>query len=960
MRRIAAVFASKRSDRSDAASSTAASSSAPERASSSASHKNQQQQPVKPHTRFFRSISRKSKPVDPVVNRLNSSDLHPPSSSSSSSGAPTTPDDDHGSLLRAPVSKAWLTLPHPADPPSPGSFLHPPEHHDRPPFHSPARARAPPSRQSTLDTEDDSSEESSVAPDLSRPLERSTPLAAPAYLLALTSNNLRPPFAPPPLLHVPGCPLFPRSCNPRRSLPHEDSLESAMHRRRLRRRLERGDLSPSENRSIASFAGRRTALKERLSLHLDDNAVDYRHIKPTSAGLRKWADRPCFEDRLQVLLAEDVPSTTTDEPVWTRVAPATGFGVAALEYSVALEMLAGLYEDEAPGPGQQQEEPRASEPDSAPFDFLRLDTQLPLDLTPPLSPSPSTLSPSSPSEALSPASLLPATPPVSSPPMGSSSSSGASSHSQSRNQQYKAMPSPLRMEAMSSSSSSSHLIASPASAATSATAVASPPTPATIASPPASAPPVPLKSALKQGVRFVEGEKDDKADGLPFGYVQRIKQKREEKARFLQAERERRRHEDERRKHEEERRKWEEERAAWEREKRAIEEERKKRMYADEIAAARSRRESMRFGSLGATTGEGLATGQWDRNERYKPERESSSSTKYTRPAYDPAAHAHPLPVRSGSDSSLSLPKPSRTGGSGSGSGSPGDSRPSSVYGANNVSGSSRPTSLYGTPSSSQQDVRVRERKVSGSGSRRGSMVSESGGAHRRPESIPVPPPPMPQMWGMGMPMNVPQMSPMMPMSPMQGVPMGMAMPMPMYGMGMDMPLLPPSPPFMMQQYGYRPPSQNSNRNSTHSTHSPSRSHSSSPTMGRNSLPASSSSERVNRLSQSHGSSQSARAPSVPRSESTPHHPRHHRTSSGEFAQRPSAGVRSHSDDRRSSKVPAPTPQRPVPTHSSSLPPHPPPSFNQARQSWALPKSGFENVSRPSASQSGRRQTVIS
>ncbi|KAJ3006614.1 hypothetical protein NUW54_g3868 [Trametes sanguinea] len=102
-------------------------------------------------------------------------------------------------------------------------------------------------------------------------------------------------------------------------------------------------------------------------------------------------------------------------------------------------MLAGLYEDEAPGPGQQQEEPRASEPGSAPFDFLRLDTQLPLDLTSPLSHSPSTLSPSSPSEASSPASLLPATPPVSSPPMGSSTSSGPTSHSQSRNQQYKAI-----------------------------------------------------------------------------------------------------------------------------------------------------------------------------------------------------------------------------------------------------------------------------------------------------------------------------------------------------------------------------------------------------------------------------------------------------------------------------------------------------------------------------------------
>ena len=78
-------------------------------------------------------------------------------------------------------------------------------------------------------------------------------------------------------------------------------------------------------------------------------------------------------------------------------------------------------------------------------------------------------------------------------------------------------------------------------------------------------------------MRFAEEEPDkdrdkEKDEGVPLGYVLRIKQKREEKARFLQAERERRKHEDERRKHEEERRRWEEERARWEREKRAMEE----------------------------------------------------------------------------------------------------------------------------------------------------------------------------------------------------------------------------------------------------------------------------------------------------------------------------------------------------------------------------------------------------
>ncbi|KAI0650787.1 hypothetical protein C8Q79DRAFT_405922 [Trametes meyenii] len=982
MRRIAAVFASKRSDRSDAASSTAASSPPDHNALPT-----KPQLPAKPHARFFRSLSRKSKPVDPVVSRLSSSERHPPSSSSSSSGAPTTPDDDRGSLLRAHESKAWHPLPplpHPLDHHSTSSFLHPdPAPHDRAAFHSLPRPRAAPSRQSTLDTEDESSDESSVAPDLSRPPERSIPLPAPAYLLQLTSSSLRPPFAPPPLLHVPGCPLYPRSCNPRRALPYADSLQSTLHRTRLQRRLEHGDLSPSENRSIASLAGRRSAPKARLSLQLDDNAVDdYRHIKPFSAGLRKWADRPCFEDRVRVLLAEDAPVGTGEEPAWTRVVPATDFGVAALEYSVGLELLAGLYEEDVPG----VQEPRGSDPAPVSIDFPRLDSQLSLDLTfsltPPPAPSPMGLSPSSPSppEPQSAASSSSATAATPTAAAASSTASSSASHASSRNHQYKATPSPLRMEA-SSSPTSAQLVKSPVSSLTS-TAVASP-QPSVVSPTPSTAP---LKSALKQGVRFVEGEKDDKDDSVPMGYVQRIKQKREEKARFLQAERERRKYEDERRRHEEEKRRWEEERAAWEREKRAIEEERKKRMYAEEIAAARSRRESQRFGALGAATGEGLATGQWDRSERPRAERERErereGASTYTRPVYD-AVHPHG-PVRQGSDSSINLPR-SRTGtGSGSGSGSPSESRPGSVYGAGHLPGS-RPSSMYNglpTPSSSQQDVRLRERRVSGSGSRRGSMISESGGSHRHPDPLTLPP--MPPVWGTGMGVGMGMnMNMNMAAMPMQGMPM---VPMPMYGVGMDMPLLPPSPPFMMQQYGYRPPSQNSHRHSQQHSASgsgsaPQRSHSSSPTMGRHSLPASGSTDRVNRLSQAHGSSSasasaSARSPSVPRSESasaSAPHRGHHRTGSGESAPRPSGGGRSVSYDRKSTRSTVTTgtgpgtrtgPQRPTPTHSSSLPPHPPPSFNPARQSWAaVPRSGFENVSRPqpaNAQGGGRRQTFIS
>ncbi|RPD67190.1 hypothetical protein L226DRAFT_130343 [Lentinus tigrinus ALCF2SS1-7] len=944
MRRIAAVFASKRTDRSDAASSTTASATTTPDAPPPPAPKPSSSK------RFFRSLSRKSKaPVGPVADRLNSTELHPPSSSSSSSGAPTTPDDDRGSLLRAPANKAWLPLP-PVDPRL-GSFHNlEPAPHDRSRFSLPP---PPPATPSTLDTEEDdsSTEESSLVPPDPPPKapERAVPLTAPEYLLALTSNNLRLPYAPPPLLHVPGRPMFPRSCNPRRNLHCSDCLETTMHRKKLQRRLQRRDLSPAEARSIAPFAGRRNVIKEHYQLYMDDVAVREGRVQSHSLGLKRWAERPCFEDRMHVLLSENIPSNPHSEPQWTRVAPATGFGVAALEFSVTLELLADLYEDNIASEYQGQ----SLAPDASALGYLRLDTQLTLDLAPALSQSPTTLSPSS---SVSPPS--PATMPSPTSVAGAQSPKQAQSSSlppsQSRGQTYRASPSPLRMEAASASPRTPSAL-SPVSSAAS-TTVAFPARPASsAASPPppsASSHPPPLKSALKQGVRFAEEEKEDQ---VPLDYVMRIKRKREEKARFLQAERQRRKYDEERRQHEEEKRKWEEERAAWEREKHAIEEERKKKIYADELVAARSRRDSQRYG-FGAMAGEGLATGQWDRNERPRPEREGSSSS-YLRPAYDPAAHPH-MP-RSNSDLLHPMPKPSRQGSS-SGSGSPGDSRPNSVYGSGSTPGS-RPPSMHSgvpTPSSSQQDVRSRERRMSNTGSRRGSMVSEGGGGSWR-QSQHVPIPPLPPVWPMNMSPTMPMPMSAMPMAmPMQmsmQMPMQMQMPQ-MYGMGMDMPLLPPSPPFMMQQYGPRSPGQSSSR-----SHSPQRSHSSSPTLGRQNLPASGSSERVNRMSQVRGSSASARAPSLPRSESSPRRAHHQRTSSGEIPPRPPAQRNATSDDRRSPRSSAPSnsgSHRPhPPSHSSSLPPHPPPAFSQARSSWAMPQTGFENTSRPNT---GRRQTMIS
>ena len=128
---------------------------------------------------------------------------------------------------------------------------------------------------------------------------------------------------------------------------------------------------------------------------------------------------------------------------------------------------------------------------------------------------------------------------------------------------------------------------------------------------------------------------------IPLDYVMRIKQARDQKARFLAAERARReslrpssvkdqptvadsrkarddlrriaeerqrleedkrRHEAERRQQEEERKKYERERASFERERKAIDEERKKKAYADELVEARRRRENARQGAAPKST----------------------------------------------------------------------------------------------------------------------------------------------------------------------------------------------------------------------------------------------------------------------------------------------------------------------------------------------------------------------
>lgn len=82
---------------------------------------------------------------------------------------------------------------------------------------------------------------------------------------------------------------------------------------------------------------------KHLSLLLDDQAVPKGHeVRTYSQGLQKWALRPCFEDRFDVWIPED----GTGNIMRTHVT-GTDFGVAALEISESLDILAGATFEES-------------------------------------------------------------------------------------------------------------------------------------------------------------------------------------------------------------------------------------------------------------------------------------------------------------------------------------------------------------------------------------------------------------------------------------------------------------------------------------------------------------------------------------------------------------------------------------------------------------------------------------
>lgn len=212
--------------------------------------------------------------------------------------------------------------------------------------------------------------------------------------------------------------------------------------------------------------------------------------------------------------------------------------------------------------------------------------------------------------------------------------------------------------------------------------------------------------------------------------------------------------------------------------------------------------------------------------------------------------------------------------------------------------------------------------------------------------------------------------------------PMPMMPVMPMMPYAVDMPLLPPTPPFMMQQFGPRRPS------------SQQRSHSSSPTIG-NRVLGNHSSDRVNVQSSSqpsspnhhhrgherrasgdvaelHKSRRMTGSPAQSQSHSQAHPHAHDRRSVSSSSHRPQppsgmsgssssrkvdSSSSSHRDHRTSSRPPNiprnNTTPIPVPPILASVPYATPTPV--LTTSWTQP--AFQNLSRPSAN---RRQTMIS
>lgn len=316
----------------------------------------------------------------------------------------------------------------------------------------------------------------------------------------------------------------------------------------------------------------------------------------------------------------------------------------------------------------------------------------------------------------------------------------------------------------------------------------------------------------KRGVRFADD--DGKDDQIPLGYVLRIRKNKEQKARFLREERERReraaqlsmenhratappqengaprvvvaprrppprplialnepskpsqqlsishiaREEDRLRREVE---KIEMEKLRRSRDLARKQAEERERTFAEELQATRARREASRAGRPLDSAPLSSRDRSMSRDSMHASLRRSSFN-KYT-----PDLVFTPVSPYEGSPSS-SVP-----------------ATPGSQYSL------SRPPSIYSSHTASSEDVRVRDSRHA---SRRISVVSDSA------KGVSLHPPYDPRASFNPYAWNVPPVLPIPPVPPIPAIPTVNGMPF----YGMEMPLLPPTPPFMMNQFGPR------------------------------------------------------------------------------------------------------------------------------------------------------------
>lgn len=168
-------------------------------------------------------------------------------------------------------------------------------------------------------------------------------------LLAVTINNISGPMAPHPLMHNPSLSLFPRSVNPHGAVSHTNCvLRAHMLKNHVLQRLESAHFRPlsnSEELSIRPFGTRPPRpLPPRRPTRLTEEEAIQRigGSAGRSRGLKRWAERPCFEERVLVWKPDEFGGLEM-----SKVVASSNVAVAALEFSDGLEALAGLAEDGA-------------------------------------------------------------------------------------------------------------------------------------------------------------------------------------------------------------------------------------------------------------------------------------------------------------------------------------------------------------------------------------------------------------------------------------------------------------------------------------------------------------------------------------------------------------------------------------------------------------------------------------